>query len=578
MPTHAEMIDNVQGFWPRMQMRLRLLLMGRHRRPWKMDDILAIFSWVSVGTSFFVLAGTTTAVSLVVAAANSIRVQEYIAEKISEYLGKETGFEITFESAIVPRWREGTIQLKNVSVVCTGDTWSERVAFERKEKGLPPLKDDEIDLNWTYWDLNIGSVDVTLSLWRWLEGRGLIKECIMKGVRGVIDRRHITWDPDWVPTRRRPLPGDFEMDSFSVDDLLLTVLNPDFRPYTVSVFNAELPLFRKQWLLYDILCADSITGVIDNCLFSVHRPQEEHFMIEGQKKRKGLYDALKSDEGKKQRWAKMSHLKINGVPIDHLNAGVTGPFGWITSGTLDIDYHLVIPETQDEDIVEKIRDEISEWKFPALGTLEDMLQRQAEECEPKKQSTIIPSIKKHLYLTRAYPTQLPKPYTSQQPRHYNTRYTFAGPRREFHPPPAPEAGPPSVFMHCSVTLNDLKASVPLTTPYISYMNNALVRPIVAYMNAHKTRIPLAFEAKMDLANFDGAWTLHSAGLVDLIGEEIGRAMTESVLNERERTRQLKRVGLWSLQSVTKNLVNAVDYARGAKGYENWMNFGSPWYA
>jgi hypothetical protein len=75
MPTHSEMISNVQGFWPRMQMRTRLLLMGRHRRPWKMDDVLAVFSWVSVGTSFFILAGTTTAVSLLVAAANSIRVQ-----------------------------------------------------------------------------------------------------------------------------------------------------------------------------------------------------------------------------------------------------------------------------------------------------------------------------------------------------------------------------------------------------------------------------------------------------------------------------------------------------------------------
>jgi distribution and morphology protein 31 len=75
-------------------------------------------------------------------------------------------------------------------------------------------------------------------------------------------------------------------------------------------------------------------------------------------------------------------------------------------------------------------------------------------------------------------------------------------------------------------------------------------------------------------NFDGAWTIHSAGLVDFIGEEVGRALTELVLNERERTRQLKRVGLWSLQSVTKNLVKAVDYARGVKGWEHWsMNFG-----
>jgi distribution and morphology protein 31 len=230
---------------------------------------------------------------------------EYVAETISDYLGKETGFEISFESAIVPRWREGTIRLKNVSVVCTGDTWASRVEAERKQKGLTLLQDGDLDLNWTYWDLNIASVDVTLSLWSWLEGRGLVKECTMKGVRGVVDRRHITWDPDWVPTRRRPLIGDFEMDRFIVEDLLLTVLNPNFRPYSVSVFYGELPLFRKQWLLYDMMCADSITGVIDNCLFSVHRPQNEHMVEEQILERKGLRSVLNSEEGKKQRWAKM---------------------------------------------------------------------------------------------------------------------------------------------------------------------------------------------------------------------------------------------------------------------------------
>jgi mitochondrial distribution and morphology protein 31 len=59
--------------------------------------------------------------------------------------------------------------------------------------------------------MTIESVDVTLSLWRWLEGRGILEECLMKGVRGVVDRRHIKFDPDWTPARRDPLPGDFDM-------------------------------------------------------------------------------------------------------------------------------------------------------------------------------------------------------------------------------------------------------------------------------------------------------------------------------------------------------------------------------
>jgi Yeast mitochondrial distribution and morphology (MDM) proteins len=36
------------------------------------------------------------------------------------------------------------------------------------------------------FDLNIDSVDVTLSLWRWLDGKGLVEDAVVKGVRGVL--------------------------------------------------------------------------------------------------------------------------------------------------------------------------------------------------------------------------------------------------------------------------------------------------------------------------------------------------------------------------------------------------------
>ena len=114
-----------------------------------------------------------------------------------------------------------------------------------------------------------------------MTGRGLITECTLKGVRGVMDRRHVTWSPDWKPTRRAAQPGDFEMDHFVIEDLLITVLNPKFRPYTISIFNADLPRLRKQWLLYDAMCADSINGMFDNCLFSVHKPQRHDVVFEG---------------------------------------------------------------------------------------------------------------------------------------------------------------------------------------------------------------------------------------------------------------------------------------------------------
>ncbi|KAJ3210150.1 Mitochondrial distribution and morphology protein 31, mitochondrial precursor [Dinochytrium kinnereticum] len=591
VPTPDEIVANAQGLFQKVRLRIRLLLLGQYnyRRSLRVDDVLALFSWLSVGTSLFILAGTTTAVSLVVSVANSIKFQEYFAESISRYLTKETGFEIGFESAIVPRWKEGTIRLTNVSIVCTGDTWLRRKEREKLERGGGALFPDEVDLNWTYWDLNIDSVDVTLSLWRWLEGRGLIMECTMKGVRGVVDRRHIIWDPSWVPSRRHSLPGDFEMDKFVVEDLLLTILNPNFRPYAVSVFRGELPLFRKQWLLYDIMCANSIVGMFDNCLFSVHKPQENDVLA--MSVGKASTDNVRTinwrseeevNASSQMKWAKMRHLKINNFPIDHLNAGVTGPFGWITSGTLDVDFHLFIPKTNDNDLLQLLMSEFEEIKGSAMGTIEELILRHPES-EGRRGGVVATSALasniNRILRYRDRSLNVPQAgATPFEPRFYPPRYSMslAGSSRVANGAvmTQDEGDTPSLLMHCSVSLNDLRASLPLATSHISYMNNAIMRPVVAYMNANRTRIPLSFWAKMDLGNFDGAWTFHSAGMVDLFGEEIGRAVTDLVLNERERGHHLKRVGLWSIQSVTKNIVAAVDYARGTRGWEHWtMHFG-----
>lgn len=36
------------------------------------------------------------------------------------------------------------------------------------------------------FDLNVDSIDVTLSLTRWLDGKGLVENVIVRGVRGVL--------------------------------------------------------------------------------------------------------------------------------------------------------------------------------------------------------------------------------------------------------------------------------------------------------------------------------------------------------------------------------------------------------
>lgn len=55
------------------------------------------------------------------------------------------------------------------------------------DHGLP-LPEPVEDVDYTVFDLNVDSIDVTLSLWRWFDGKGLIEDAVIKGVRGVLGR------------------------------------------------------------------------------------------------------------------------------------------------------------------------------------------------------------------------------------------------------------------------------------------------------------------------------------------------------------------------------------------------------
>ena len=85
-------------------------------------------------------------------------------------------------------------------------------------------------------------------------------------------------------------------------------------------------------------------GVFDNCLFSVHKPQLSDLVV---------------DQDTRGSWAKLSHLKLNGLPIDHFKAGATGPLSWIKEATIDMDLHLLFPQfSTSEDALLSIRNQL----------------------------------------------------------------------------------------------------------------------------------------------------------------------------------------------------------------------------
>ena len=258
---------------------------------------------------------------------------EHIALRLANYISKQTGFTVVCGSAIVPKWREGRISFRDVVVtrraepIAPAELQNERQAhesdghthhqadphltlyhdipaFDTGDEVVSPLGNEELaslpeeekhDKNFAMFELRIDSLDFQLSLRRWLDGHGLIYAAEMRGVRGIVDRRNVFWDPD-VPydprqSRRKPKPGDLDLASFRMEDFLVTVYQPgNFRPFNASIFEMRVPRLRLQWLFYDLLNADSITGQIDGCLFSLHKPQSvQHTSHHLYGKHKGHY-------------------------------------------------------------------------------------------------------------------------------------------------------------------------------------------------------------------------------------------------------------------------------------------------
>ena len=292
---------------------------------------------------------------------------ETLAGWIGNYLTKSSGVRVVFESAIVPKWKDGVITFKNVFVsrrpgqgtgnVSKGSPKSAAAAAAAAALNDPlgpdsPMPEEE-DADYTQFDLSIESVNVTLSFTRWINGKGLLRDVEVSGIRGVVDRRYVRWpEGEYDPKsyRHEHNPGDFEIESFKMDDLLVTVYQPDnFRPFSVSIFSCDLPQLRKQWLFYDFLSANMMSGSYDNSLFTIH-PRQSHGFTGAQ------LDNGDEGDGKPSPWKKHSRIRIDGLSIDHLNRGVQGPFSWIHEGSVDIVADIMFPADNDESLVKVMAD------------------------------------------------------------------------------------------------------------------------------------------------------------------------------------------------------------------------------
>lgn len=400
---------------------------------------------------------------------------ETLAGWVGNYLTKSSGIKVVFESAIVPKWKNGVITFKNVFVsrrpgqgtghVSKGSPTTAAAAAAAAARGDPGPEDsslvtEEEDTNYTQFDLSIESVNVTLSFTKWLNGKGPLRDVEVKGIRGVVDRRQVYWpeeDLDPKSYRHEHQPGDFEIDSFKMHDVLVTIYQPDnFRPFSVSIFSCDLPQLRKQWLFYDFLSANMMSGSFDNSLFTIH-PRQTHGFT-------GLrLDQKTEEDGKPSPWKQHNRIRVDGLNIDHLNRGVQGPFSWIHEGTVDIVADIMLPSENDESIAKVMVD-----------------------FYDRLEATVT---------SNQYSETLPQQSQEDTESASNADKRF-------------------LVMDLRVHLNNVRAAVPIFTRDLSYINNALIRPIVAYINSKRTFIPINCRLVKRVGDFDGSWTIFDSSLMD----------------------------------------------------------------
>ncbi|EEB08250.2 inner membrane protein Mdm31 [Schizosaccharomyces japonicus yFS275] len=477
-------------------------LLFRQSKPLTVDNVSAFFSWWLVSHIIWIVVGTTTFFSLLIYLLNTVFAQELLAKWISQLVTRNTGFHVSFDSAIVPNWRKGLItvnkmvlhrrpeheepSLKKISPqpVHSVNQKTQEPRSANQPIVLAPKNMIQKNEDYTQFDLTIEKADVSFSFVRWLNGKGIIRELYLRGVHGVVDRRFLKQDLTLDPRdyRRKHNWGDFEFERFKLEDLRVTVLQPDGPTrFPVNVFFCELPRLRKQWLLYDFLNANTLTGSFDNSMFTIHRLQLQP-------------PSARRNTSFGPPGSHYSRLRIDGVGVRHLNRDVTGTFSWITHGNADFIIDLAFPP------------------------------------EPKK-----PTLRQ---LSREVWNQIIKKQPSNGAESSKLRIKEAS---------------PNVWFDVRLRLNNLRAAVPIFTSDVSYVNNALIRPIVAYINSSRTYIPVSCRFIKPLSDFDGSWTLSDSGILQELSSRVHESFARDVVDQDIRRRRIQTVGIWSFQRIVELL-------------------------
>ena len=220
---------------------------------------------------------------------------------------------------------------------------------------------------------------------------------------------------------------------------------------------------------------------------------------------------------------------MDGVPVDHLQTSKdTGPLSWIIAGKADLVADIRFPREPGDDV------DLNSIIGDIVNNLDEALLRSPSSAEAER----IPG---RPVLAGGKPLEAPS----------------VSLRRILGLQPGEAADPLQriVSIDLDVRFRDVRAAIPLFTPDLSGVSNALVRPIVAFLNSNRTLIPIKCHVDIALKEFDGSWTTYDIGLLDAVSQQVYDALAHHV--QESNARRAKTVGIWSLQKSAATILVAL---------------------
>lgn len=228
-----------------------------------------------------------------------------------------------------------------------------------------------------------------------------------------------------------------------------------------------------------------------------------------------------------------SRFRVDGVPIDHLQSPTDrGALSWIMSGRADLVADIRFPRGPEDDI------DLNTILGDIVDNLDEAL-RAGTSATVADGGDRIPGQRE---LSKGQPLEAPAVSL-------RSMLGINGGDQD------KEKKNRVVCMKLDIRFRDVKAAVPLFPDDLSSVNSALVRPIVAFLNANRTLIPIRCHVDIDLDEFDGSWTTYDIGLLDAIAEQVYSALANHV--QESNAKRFKTVGIWSLQKSAATILLAL---------------------